>query len=699
MLHRAPRAPTRSAAPLALALALLCAGCPGEPEQIEVYADPLDAAAAAAFASFVPFDVVVEQSDDPVAAADKGTRKAMRVALVEDLDCTECYRIDGGGKVYEVHGDGPLGLQYGLAHLMELWGFRFHHPYDTVAPEALAELDGHADLGVTFEPEMSLRGIQLHTLHPIEGLWATWVPEEDSLERASRIFDWLIKNRGNYIQWVALDDIVDASVTHEQWLALTREIVQVAHARGLEVGVGIQLFGSGNLQQAFDLVDDQGTPAEMRPQMEQRLALLGDGVAWDRITLSFGEFFAEEPEAFLEAVNLSYDVMQEQWPGVEVVAPIHVGNYDDMIVEYEGEEYQYYFLVQFADPAIVPWVHTVMYYNLFEDAGGAYLHDEFDEHRAFLLQRLADGERVAYFPESAYWCAFDNSVPTYLPLYVRSRWLDIAQIRSDAEAAGHGGLDEHVLFSSGWEWGYWQNDVATLRMNYRLGDDWEQQIRFMYQPWGGDGADLAQVVIDLAELQHQALIVDRLAAYLAGRDAFMDVGYAVGVVSMPDRYTASQVAEMTPAERDAFRNSVVAPLATLAEDTRVLADRAAELADRTRDPWFEEVADGARIDQHRAAYAAAIYAALVEYLEVGSDGGYLAHADAILAQAEAVIDRRHAALHDPDPARWTDAGDNPTIYHYGYLHWAEELCYWNKERIEAAKVIEGSTETAPGCAW
>ena len=35
----------------------------------------------------------------------------------------------------------------------------------------------------------------------------------------------------------------------------------------------------------------------------------------------------------------------------------------------------------------------------------------------FLFDRLENGLPVAYFPESAYWVAFDNSVPTYLPMY------------------------------------------------------------------------------------------------------------------------------------------------------------------------------------------------------------------------------------------------------------------------------------------
>ena len=84
------------------------------------------------------------------------------------------------------------------------------------------------------------------------------------------------------------------------------------------------------------------------------------------------------------------------------------------------------------------------------------------------FDRLENGLPVAYFPESAYWVAFDNSVPTYLPMYVRSRWLDMFEVKTQAVVNGHGSLTDHTLFSSGWELGYWQNDVATLRMNWSV---------------------------------------------------------------------------------------------------------------------------------------------------------------------------------------------------------------------------------------
>jgi len=671
----------------------LSAGCQEGPcEQLCVYASADTADLVAATLEDLPFDVELHESADPVADARDGRRGRMHVAVVADFGCVDCYEMDGEDIVYEVHGDAPLGIQYGLTHLLELWGFRFFHPFQTVVPTELLPLDGHPELGSVFEPEMARRGLHLHTLHPIEGLWAVWVADDDAAERGRRIVDWTIRNRGNHLQWVALDDISTYPSVHEDWQVLTADLNDHAHQRGLTTGIGIQLFGSANLQLAFDLIDDIGTADEQQAQIAERLSLITDA-GFDLYNLSFGEFFGEEPEVFLAAVDMAWDELQQQQPGAEMATVIHVGDSEDQQVEYLGESMQYYFLTQFADPAIVPWVHSVMYYNLFEDAGGAYHHEEFVDHRQFLLDRLAADEPVGYFPESAYWVAFDNPVPTYLPLYARSRWLDMDRIRAEDVGA----LQTHVLFSTGWEWGYWQNDYATLRMNYRLEDDWLTHVQQMYRPWGCEGEELAALVGELAELQHQILLEGRLAGYLAGRDAIMDVGYGLGIVSQPQRFTVEEVSGMDASARAAFEADVVEGLDALAVATWALDDRAQALAGNG-DRWFVEVADGVRIDALRAEFAHAIYRAVLAWAETGDDGGWLAIADDLHTEARTVVAARHADMHDPAPDRLVDEGSNPTFYQYGYLIRAHELCFWARERAEAAIVIEGSDETPPGCA-
>ena len=68
-----------------------------------------------------------------------------------------------------------------------------------------------------------------------------------------------------------------------------------------------------------------------------------------------------------------------------------------------------------------------MYYNLYDDAGGAYHHDTFGEHRAILEDRLEQSEPV-YFSRVGVLGGLDVSVPQYNPVYIRSRWTDMNQL-------------------------------------------------------------------------------------------------------------------------------------------------------------------------------------------------------------------------------------------------------------------------------
>jgi hypothetical protein len=62
------------------------------------------------------------------------------------------------------------------------------------------------------------------------------------------------------------------------------------------------------------------------------------------------------------------------------------------------------------------------------------------------------------------------SSPTHTPVYLRSRHLDLTRLN----AVGH--LDDHVLFSTGWEWGYWLTDALALRMTYSLPATWDEPV-------------------------------------------------------------------------------------------------------------------------------------------------------------------------------------------------------------------------------
>lgn len=688
---------------MAALLAALAAACGdnSRPPGVAILAPPELADLVREWAAPLGEGVVVEESASPVEAAEAGSR-GVRIAVAGGLDCAECYEIEelGAGEAYLVRGDAPLGVQYGLAAVFEGLGFRFAHPLDTYAPViatgATSGLGGA--LGVRHQPAVARRrGVHLHTLHPIEGYYAMWEPGEENLAVARRIVDWVVKNRGNYLQWVALDDILDPAAAGP-WREHTRAIIDYAHQRGIQVGVGLQLFGSGSLQYGFDLVDDEEAP--VRPQIEERFPVLSEGLDWDVYSLSFGEFFGEDPDAFIASVNDAYQVMAEVAPAAEMLATIHVGDTPEQRVTYMGEDMIYYFLVLFADPHIVPLVHTVMLYDLYEDAGGAYQHDDFAEHRATILERLAAGRRVGYHPETAYWIAFDDSVPIYLPLYVRSRWLDLDRLAADAASLGAPELDEHIVFSSGWEWGYWQNDWASLRSSYQRPERWQDLFEDLFAPFP-HGGELAALAIELTEVEHRALLEERLMPYLAGRDLYIDLGADLDppIVSQPDRIELDELAAMTDAERDDFAAVVGAGLDRLAADLAPLAQRAARFAGADQRA-ARELADGVLVTEARARFARALYAAALAHL--GGDGSArdaaLVDLESALADARAIVRRRHADLHDPNGARLLESGQaNVTLYQFGYLAQTDALCYWERERTLLDYLLAGTSGPVPSC--
>ncbi len=572
-----------------------------------------------------------------------------------------------------------LGVQYGTSAALEAIGFRFRHPFDTVIPRdpAVGDVDEEVH-----KPQIRVRGFHLHTLHPIESYFAFWEPSAESTLDAHRIIDWLIKNRGNYVQWAALDDILDPD-RYGPWKAFTQELIDYAHSRGIRVGIDFELFGQANLQQAFDLVDDASSPAA--PQIAARLPLL-TALPWDVYDLSFGEFFDEDPQVFIDTVDEVRDQLRTLAPNGEMHALVHVGA--TQRVTFMNQDIIYYFLVKFADPSIVPDIHSVMFYDLYEPTGGAYQHQDFSEHRQYLLDRMCAGQPVAYHPETAYWVAFDNSVPQMFPIYVHNRWFDLAAL--DAENCGP--LDEHLLFSTGWEWGYWLNDVTSMRASYELPASPTELIEAEY----ADHPGVAQVLAQLIEAQRSHLMLGELVQYVAGRDTAIDAGRQLGIVSQPDRVTFDDL--VAGADPAAFDADVMQPLATYADTLDTIQGQFDDL-DLPNDRWTSELRDGLAIDRVRTRFVLETYGATLAHL-AGDDAAAEDHfrkAQGFFVQAQGIVARRDRDLHDELGDRLIGKTANRTFYQFGYLYMADTLCYWDRELVQVGGILGNTSEAVPSC--
>ncbi len=600
----------------------------------------------------------------------------------------EGFQLALEGDVIRVRAHDLLGAQYGASAALESLGFRFRHPFNTYVPRA-PEL-GTVDT-VLHQPQIRVRGFQLHTLHPIEGYFAVWEPGKGSLDDAKRIIDWTVKNRGNFLQWVSLDNILQEQY-FEGWKAHTQEIIAYAHRRGVRVGLNIQLFGAANLQLSYDLVDEEAQP--IGPQIEERLGPITQDLAFDVYTLSFGEFFNAESESFIDSINEVWARLAPKAPQAEMHTLIHVG--EEQKVTYMGEEMIYYFLAQFADDAIIPDVHTVMFYNLFEDANGAYQHETFGEHRAFLQERMCAGKRGSYQPETAYWVAFDNSVPLYFPLYVHSRLLDLELLQAPEGACGT--LDQHYLFSTGWEWGYWLNDVTALRASYEL-QTAEDAIRDAYAP--DLGAPAADLVSRMMNVQHEYVLEGALTGYLVGRDAVIDLGRSLPepIISQPDRVTFDRLVRPDSTGRPEVEQMLVT-LGRYAEELEDLESAIRKL-DLPDSRWARELRDGFAVNRIRARFVEALYEATLAHLD--GDAAAVADGEAraadLVAEAKKVVLGRHGDLHDTHGRRLLDKTPNQTFYQFGYLYFADQLCYWERERIEVGKITGsvGDDVVTPSC--
>jgi hypothetical protein len=623
-----------------------------------------------------------------------GSDGDFRIEIIEEPGLpAEGYRIDRAVTgtaanetiTYTVAARDLLGAQYGAAAALEYLGFRFRHPLDTYAPGVPVE--GSAELGVVHQPQIRVRGIQLHTLHPIEGYFAFWEPSPDSTKDAHRIVDWVIKNRGNYLQWVPLDNIMEPT-EHDKWKPFTQELVAYAHARGIRVGINIQLFGSSNLQHAFDLYDDPDGSTPISEPIAQRLPLITADLPFDAYTLSFGEFFNADPQKFIDSVNEVARQLRGFAPQAELHALVHVGATQRIM--YMGRDLLYYFLVQYVDPSIIPDIHTVMYFNLYDDAGGAYQHDMFDEHRQYLLDRMCAGEPVVYQPETAYWVAFDDSIPTFTPLYVYSRWRDLDGLSKE----GCGPLDAHHLFSTGWEWGYWLNDYTALRASYELAPPAE----LIADAYGNDlGPRAAAAVTKLVDAQKHALIDQRLAGYMASRDVSIDTGYKFDppIISQPKRIGFDEV--IAPGfDVDTFSANIVTPLKDYA-DQLVALDTEVNALKLPDSRWSRELRDGFTIDALRAQYIHALYSAIVAKAHGASAQADYERAKRLMEEAQPIISGRHDDLHDSHPAQLLERKPNWLQYQYGYLFMADTMCFWERELLEVGAILGNTTETPPGC--
>jgi hypothetical protein len=605
---------------------------------------------------------------------------------------------EGARKVLVAYATAPNDLVFAAYALVEELGARFFHPMQELVPE----------LGSPFFPRgldahrtafTRVRGMQPHTLHPIEYMRSLHEPGEANLAEARRFIDWMVKTGQNHIQWPLM-----ASV---EWTGLadhSRKIAEYAHARGVTVGAVVQLHHKAALQRNYVLVRNDDLYKE---EIEAGLTRLME-VPWDDVELAMGEFLTTDPERLLVWLNTAVEHLSKIAPKTNVAVQNHCGNYDNLYVDFRGTPNTYFYHVpRHADPRLGQTAHSLFWFDLYRE-GGMYQHPNFHFQREFIFEELAKNQRrVRYYPESAYWIATDIDVPSFLPEFIEGRWTDIHRMDEDIRARGLPALDGHVLFSSGHEWGFWLHDYLTAKMLWEPAAPLERFLTHYTSAYGSCGPKIGEDFTRYVALQRTFLREKNLVAYVSGEDNAVDLGALVAGVTIRElRKKFDDLVTGQESDRVAFESTVLADLETFNREARPLEDDIdahCRGSDPALAPWCNEIRDGIRITRMRLEHSILLYRAVLAYgrQNRAEASKHFNAAKAKTAEALPVILLREKSYRF-DVGRLTDAYENPTNYAFGYLRQAHTQCLWHRQDEQARRIVEedliGSLPTGlPSC--
>lgn len=564
----------------------------------------------------------------------------------------------------------PLAVSHGLYGLLqEKLGFRFVHPRQTVIPRhgewPLPDL-----MDWTAKPRFAVRGFHLHTQHPIELTEPLLNPNlPEGTEAVYEYLDWLVRNGQNRMQFYLL-----RTVDPKLWPEHARKIVSYAHRRGLQIGVMVSL--SMIQQNAFQMTTLGQSQRGRRRQIDRTLKWLFHA-DWDFVTVEYtlGEHLADLREWYPDTAGYLLRELQQTY-GVQVQVGTHVDRNYHALFDPEESPWPKAFL----KPEVGVLVHTVMFYGLTDSAAPAYGNSDFRQMH-HLIQREARRRPVWYFPESSYWVAFDSSVPLFLLSYLQARWQDIQALEGS-------GVQGHLTFTSGWEWGYWLVDWSVARWSWDYGGsthplDGVEHLFGIFSPllpWG-----------KLMQTQDLWLKRRNQIAHLVAADPFSEMpGFL-----MPEFAPRSQVDcanllyRLSRKELQQEALEVALRLDSLAEELATATrgvSQAVQGVDPVQRALFEELLRAFEVTSLRARHRSLILRALAARPRplVGG-GGSWKQARSLVEKAEDLRLEAIAEVHRQEagyryPLKWIARRQSgSTVYDFGYLYPASRLFFWQRE--------------------
>ncbi len=575
---------------------------------------------------------------------------------------------------YDLHASSWQGVSFGLYGLLqEHLGFRFYHPRRSIIP--------HWDNGWINETQTTFSGtalfdksgFHLHTQHPLELTEQLLDPTVANSEKdIQEYINWLVRNGQTYFEFCLLNDI-----DRKLWPAHAKQFVDYAHSRGILAGADISLHMIQ--QKTFQLYNG---PVNQQKQIEQNLAWLLQA-NWDYLSMEFStaEFIAGNTRKKTELrhfiINWLLQHSQTTLTGRQHVVS-HVNEKSDKSKNAEMDSAS-----QALDKHRGVLVHTVMFYDMTEANAPVY-ENKNQRHQFDFLRHQVKERETWYYPESAYWVTFDNSIPLFLLPYLSARL-------SDIDTCVKYGVPGHLTFSSGWEWGYWLFDWSIARWcwQYAYNGVNEKRTPTMYADQASNWKGASELILNQLRLQQQYLKDSALMQWMTAMSFTDEIGIKALATEYEPRPKWSYKfleGKANDSVITAVRQHILPQLKGFADKTRHETNGIAYGKDSVLNEWLDGLEITGLRAQHRyytLQYILNRREASLHKMHFAGDS-LLAKAADVRQQAQEIVNRRQQHYRYP-LASIAEKRFDHTAYHYGYLYAASKLHFWKREEEEARR--------------
>jgi hypothetical protein len=578
------------------------------------------------------------------------------------------------------------GVSFGLYGLLqEKLGFQFYHPKRTIIPsyETWPLPDAFNWKSI---PRFGKIGFHIHTLHPVELTEQLHNPDyPTAIKDIKEYIDWLARNQQNTFQFYLL-----RGIDRNRWIEHAQDFVSYARNRGILTGVEISL--SSIQQRAFTAINLLDPFPSYYRQIDDTLSWLFR-IKWDFVTVDFtmGEYLPDLGNRFPSVKDYMVNRISDAYK-TKLFFTTHVipNKENDIIALRKTAE-----LAQnpISQCAIMPktgiLIHTVMCYSISEPYAPVYGNIN---QRGMLNRAVREklSQETWYWPESAYWVAFDNSVPLFLLPYLDSRL-------SDMETMGKIGIDGHLTFSSGWEWGYWLVDWSIARWGWKHfegGKELTPEPLAMIRGLLPDHR-IYHLLKNALALQNYYLKDKRLMPFFSALDPSAELPWPFNKPfqpRLPFSYRWLQKTA-TDAETDAILQGPVALLEDYDHRMNTIVAALKRASKRNYRPTrtglpeqgivLEEMTRGLEVTALRARHRALTIRALIETKKENARNGgkseqFLAQAACVREKALSLV-RQQEGIYRYPVELVARKRNNFTSYQFGYLYPASNLFFWFRE--------------------